>query len=154
MVVQILLVFALFTGLLIVADRFASRWTIEDPIDVAERRRARRAHRARSRRLPRARARRASRAQPPPPAPSRRPIQVVAADLRRLNRQLALVPSGSPLIRWKALWAAYDGVLVEAADMLEVQQDLAEQPPAGVVRDVERLRVQAALEGAGLVVHG
>jgi hypothetical protein len=155
MVVQILLAFAMFTGMLIVADRFASRWTVEDPITVAERRQAQRAHRALRRRVARVRLRRPSRPQPlAPSASSRRPIQVVAADLRRLSRQLALVPSGSTLVRWKALWAAYDGVLIEAAEMLEVPQDLAEQPPAGMARDVERLRVLAALEGAGLVVHG
>jgi hypothetical protein len=78
---------------------------------------------------------------------------VVAADLRRLSRQLALVPSGSTLVRWKALWAAYDGVLLEAAEMLEVPHELAEQPIAGVARDLERVRLLAALEGAGLVVR-
>jgi hypothetical protein len=45
-------------------------------------------------------------------------------------------------------------VLVEAAEMLEVPHELGEQPVAGVARDVERVRVLAALEGAGLVVHG
>jgi hypothetical protein len=78
---------------------------------------------------------------------------VVAADLRRINRQVALVPSGSTLVRWKALWAAYDGVLAEAAEMLEVPQEIADQP-AGIARDVERVRVLAALEAAGLVVRG
>ena len=38
--------------------------------------------------------------------------------------------------------------------MLEVPHELAEQPAAGVARDVERLRVLAALEGAGMVVRG
>jgi hypothetical protein len=78
---------------------------------------------------------------------------VVAADLRRLNRQVSLVPSGSTLVRWKALWAAYDGVLVEASEMLELTHELADQPP-GMARDIERVRVLAALEDAGLVVHG
>ena len=58
------------------------------------------------------------------PAPRGRPIQVVAADLRRLSRQLALVPAGATLVRWQALWAAYDGVLIEAAEMLEVPHEL------------------------------
>jgi hypothetical protein len=83
-----------------------------------------------------------------------RPIQVVAADLRRLSRQLSLVPSGSSLVRWKALWVAYDEVLTEAAEMLEIPNELGQQPPAGVARDVERVRLLAALEGAGLVVRG
>jgi hypothetical protein len=87
------------------------------------------------------------------PEPTRRPLQVVAADLRRLSRQLALVPAGAPLVRWRALWSAYDSVLVEAAEALEVSHALAEAP-VGMARDIERLRVLAALEGAGLVVRG
>jgi hypothetical protein len=82
-----------------------------------------------------------------------RPIQVVAADLRRLSRQLALVPAGAPLVRWQALWAAYDDVLIEAAAQLEVPHELP-AAPEGMARDLERLRLLAALEGAGLVVRG
>jgi hypothetical protein len=85
--------------------------------------------------------------------PTHRPIQVVAADLRRLSRQLALVPAGAPLVRWRALWFAYDAVLMEAAEVLEVAHDLP-GTPVGIARDIERLRVLAALEGAGLVVRG
>ncbi len=99
--------------------------------------------RASSRRRPRAQ-------RAPEPVP--RPIQVVAADLRRLSRQLALVPAGAPLVRWKALWAAYDDVLVEAAAQLGVPHDLT-GTPEGFARDFERLRLLAALEGAGLAVH-
>ena len=54
----------------------------------------------------------------PPPEPVRRPLQVVAVDLRRLSRQLALVPAGASLVRWKALWATYDDVLMEAAGLV------------------------------------
>jgi hypothetical protein len=156
LVVQILVAFGLFTCMLFLVDRWASRCTVEDAITVAERRHARRAHRAQQRRTPVIRRNRAARrgSQAPPDLTTRRPIQVVAADLRRLSRQLALVPSGSTLVRWKALWAAYDGVLVEAAEMLEVPHELGEQPVAGVARDLERVRVLAALEGAGLVVRG
>ena len=89
----------------------------------------------------------------PSPEPVRRPLQVVAADLRRLSRQLALVPAGASLVRWKALWAAYDDVLIEAADLLEVPHELPDAP-AGMARDLERLRLLAALEGAGLTVRG
>jgi hypothetical protein len=105
---------------------------------------------------PRARRRLSLRRHAPEPVvlPTSRPIQVVAADLRRLSRQLSLVPSGSSLVRWKALWVAYDEVLTEAAQMLEIPSDLAQQPPAGVARDVERVRLLAALEGAGLMVRG
>lgn len=87
-----------------------------------------------------------------PAEPDHRPIQVVAADLRRLSRQLALVPAGAPLVRWRALWFAYDAVLLEAAELLEVSHTLP-GTPAGMARDIERLRMLAALEGAGLVVR-
>lgn len=88
----------------------------------------------------------------PAPEPLCRPIQVVAADLRRLSRQLALVPAGAPLVRWQALWAAYDDVLREAAAQLGVPHELADTP-CGLARDLERLRLLAALEGAGLAVR-
>ena len=154
MLVPIMLAAVLFTALMVVADRFASRWTVEDPITLAERRRARRSRRrgvvrVRARWVPRART---GRPAPEPEPSTRRPIQVVAADLRRLVHQVALVPSGSTLVRWKALWAAYDGVLVEAAEMLELHEELAAQPP-GLARDIERVRVLAALEDAGLMVR-
>ena len=85
--------------------------------------------------------------------PLHRPIQLVAADLRRLSRQLALVPAGAPLVRWRALWSAYDAVLAEAAEALEVPHTLA-ATTVGIGRDIERLRLVSALEGAGLVVRG
>jgi hypothetical protein len=90
---------------------------------------------------------------PAGPAPVGRPVQLVAADLRRLSRQLALVPAGAPLVRWKALWTAYDAVLVEAAAQLDVPHELG-TTCLGTPRDIERLRVLAALEGAGLAVRG
>ena len=86
------------------------------------------------------------------PQPVSRPIQVVAADLRRLSRQLALVPAGAPLVRWKALWTVYDEVLAEAAEQLEVSHELS-TTCLGTPRDIERLRVLAALESAGLAVR-
>lgn len=156
LVVQILIAFAVFTTGLFFADKWASSCTTEDHIELEERRRAQRAARAQRRRTPvvrtRSRARRAGAFEPFAFA-ARRPIQVVAADLRRLNKQVSLVPSGSTLVRWKALWAAYDGVLVEASEMLELTHELGDQPP-GMARDIERVRVLAALEEAGLVVHG
>jgi hypothetical protein len=85
------------------------------------------------------------------PAGDRRPLQDVAADLRRLGRQLALVPAGAPMARRRALQAAYDDVLTEAAGMLAVPHALSEVPP-GRPRDVERLRVVCALRTAGLAV--
>ena len=90
--------------------------------------------------------------EPPLPPSARRPLQVVAADLRRLSRQLALVPAGASLVRWQALWAAYDDVLLEAADALEIPHELR-TAPNGLPREFERLRLITALEDAGLAVH-
>jgi hypothetical protein len=90
----------------------------------------------------------------PPLVAARRPLQAVAADLRRLDRQLALVPAGTSMVRWRALWTAYDGVLMEAAELLEVRHELGELPRLiSTERDIERLRVLAALEAAGLVLR-
>jgi hypothetical protein len=86
------------------------------------------------------------------PTPGRRPLQVVAADVRRLGRSLTLVPAGSPMARRRALAAAYDDVLIEAALLLEVAHGLRAVPD-GPARDLERLRLVAALENAGLAVR-
>jgi hypothetical protein len=86
------------------------------------------------------------------PEPLRRPLQVVAADVRRLARQIALVPAGAPMVRRRALAAAFDDVLVEAALLLEVPHELAALPP-GPAHDLERLRLRSALEQAGLAVQ-
>jgi hypothetical protein len=86
------------------------------------------------------------------PDPGRRPLQVVAADVRRLGRSLTVVPAGAPMVRRRALAAAYDDVLAEAALLLEVPHDLS-TTREGPARDVERLRLLAALEAAGLAVR-
>jgi hypothetical protein len=87
---------------------------------------------------------------PRPAARPRRPIEVVAADLRRLTGELAVVPGGGPIARRSGLLAAYDDVLVEAAELLEVPERLTTQPPA--TRELERRRLLALLEARGLVV--
>ena len=130
LVAQLTLAFALLAGLA-VGLTLADRWVAGG---LPRRHRLRRTRR-------------------PAPEPSRRPLQVVASDLRRLSRQLSLVPAGAPLVRWQALWGAYDRVLVEAAEQLEVAHELS-ATPVGMPRDIERLRVLAALEGAGLAVRG
>ena len=81
--------------------------------------------------------------------PVHRPVQQVAADLRRLARQLALVPAGAPVARRRGLQAAYDDVLAEAAALLEVPHAMT-LTPLGPARDAERLRLQAALAAAGM----
>ena len=84
--------------------------------------------------------------------PVHRPLQQVAADLRRLARQLDVVPAGSPQVRRRGFQAAYDDVLIEAAGQFAVPTTLGGLPP-GFPRDVERLRVETALAAAGLVVR-
>jgi hypothetical protein len=86
------------------------------------------------------------------PVTRRRPVQEVAADLRRLARELAGVPAGAPYLRWQALQTAYDRVLIEAAELLEVPHGL-DDLPIGTARDIERLRVVCTLEASGLVVQ-
>jgi hypothetical protein len=82
--------------------------------------------------------------------PVRRPLQLVAADVRRLTRELSMVPGGMPMARRRGLLAAYDDVLVEAAALLEVPHQLTATPPGN--RELERMRLLASLEAAGLVV--
>lgn len=86
-------------------------------------------------------------------SPQRRPLEVVAADLRRLDRQFSLVATRPTMVRWRGLWSAYDRVLAEAADLLEVPHTLSETP-VGLAQEIERLRVVTALEARGLVVRG
>jgi hypothetical protein len=89
-------------------------------------------------------------AQAPLPVRPRRPIELVAADLRRLNHELSMVPGGMPMARRRGLLAAFDDVLIEAAELLQVPHQLPAAPPAS--RELERMRLLAALEAAGLVV--
>jgi hypothetical protein len=86
------------------------------------------------------------------PEPLRRPLQVVAADVRRLGRSIGLVPAGAPMARRRALAAAFDDVLIEAELLLDVASDLR-TAPVGPARDAARLRLLGDLEEAGLAVH-
>jgi hypothetical protein len=88
----------------------------------------------------------------PRPARPCRPIEQVAADLRRLHRQLELVPAEASGARGRALLAAYDDVLGEAAALLDVPEALR-STPEGWDRDSERLQVETRLAGAGLRVR-
>ena len=85
----------------------------------------------------------------PPVEPPHRAIELVAADLYRLSRQLARVPAGAPQARRSGLQAAYDDVLIEAARLLEVPQTLGGLP-RGNARSAERRRVEISLAAAGL----
>jgi predicted NAD/FAD-binding protein len=81
--------------------------------------------------------------------PKRPPIQQVAADLRRLRRQLERLPKGASYVRVAGVQRAYDEVLVIACAELGVDTTLSETP-AGQQRDLERLRVEFMLGECGL----
>lgn len=88
----------------------------------------------------------------PPPAPTRPPIEAIGRDLRRLARELATVPSGTTQVRRRGLQLAYDAVLMSACAALEVEHRLLDSP-LGWTRDLERLRVESALESCGVRIH-
>ena len=79
----------------------------------------------------------------------RPPVERLAADLRRLSAASREVPRGTSHARHKGLLLAYDEVLGCACRALDVPHSL-DTLPAGLDRDLERLRVEAALESAGL----
>jgi hypothetical protein len=89
---------------------------------------------------------------PPPkpdPEPARRPLEDIAADLRRLGTALRDVPRGTSWARHLGVKLAYDDALGAAAQALDVPHALADLP-LGLDRDLERLRVEDALRAAGL----
>jgi hypothetical protein len=91
------------------------------------------------------------RVRPEPPAtvmPLRRPVEQVAADVRRLRA--AFRRDGLRFAKWEGTRLAYDAALSEAADTLEITHLLALLPP-GVERDNERARVERLLEQTGLL---
>ncbi len=85
---------------------------------------------------------------PAPVVPLHRPIELVGADVRRLRA--AFGQHGMRFAKYEGTRRAYDGVLAEAADSLELAHFLDVVPP-GVDRDLERVRVERLLEDAGLL---
>jgi len=79
-----------------------------------------------------------------------RPIEQLAADLRRLRVAVATDQQRSATHQL-ANRVAYDQLLMQACAMLEVRHDL-EKKTAGPERDIERIRVEAELERAGIVL--
>ena len=76
------------------------------------------------------------------------PIEQVAVDLRRLNREQRGGLSRSSK-RWTdAVLRAYDERLCVACECLGVRENL--RPLDGMDRDLERVRVESELEAAGL----
>ena len=79
------------------------------------------------------------------------PLERLAADLRRLRLVL-----GSDEHRSAAQQLgnrmAYDQVLIQACAMLEIEHELTDNL-AGMERDIERFRIEAELERAGVVLN-
>jgi hypothetical protein len=76
-----------------------------------------------------------------------RPIEDVAADVRRLRA--ALDRPGLTFAKWEGTRQAYDATLAEAADILGAEHRLLRLPP-GTLHDFERQRVERLLERSGL----
>ncbi len=86
----------------------------------------------------------------PPPVPAVPPIEQLAGDLRRLNRLRMGVATRSP-VWFNAVQRAYDEALRVACTQLGIDQYLDEV--SGVDLEVERLRVEGALQRAGLALR-
>jgi hypothetical protein len=78
------------------------------------------------------------------------PIEEVAANLRRLRAAVAGDANRSAAHQMGNR-LAYDRVLAQACDMLDVQHDLGLES-SGMERDIERFRLEAELERAGVVI--
>lgn len=85
----------------------------------------------------------------PPGPPTGPPIEKLAADLRRLRPEARSPRPGVRMAKQKGIVAAYDEALVATARTLEVPTTLADLP-VGLDREAERLRLEDALETAGL----
>lgn len=78
-----------------------------------------------------------------------RPIEVIVADARRLGPLIEHPPRGTSFAKLQGWRFAYDRVLTEACDALDIAHLLAVLPPSPE-RDSERMRVESALWLAGL----
>ncbi len=83
------------------------------------------------------------------PRPTTPPIERVAADARRLRRQLEALPKGTSFVRSIGVAHAYDQVLVLACQQLEIATALLSLPD-GRPRILERIRVEFLLGECGL----
>lgn len=86
---------------------------------------------------------------PLPPRPIGRPLEQVAADIRRLAVNMDSLAPRAPRARRLGVVMAYDDALAAACKQLDVRQNLTDLP-LGMDRDVERIRVESQLEYAGL----
>jgi hypothetical protein len=78
------------------------------------------------------------------------PIEQLAADLRRLRAILGTDAHRSAAHQMGNR-LAYDKLLMQVCEMLEIEHDL-EGESIGFERDIERIRVEAELERAGVIL--
>lgn len=83
--------------------------------------------------------------------PTGRPIEELAADLRRLYPAAHFPRPGVRMPKQRGVLMAYDQRLVETAEALGVASHLTDCPLEGYDRSAERLRLELALAEAGLV---
>ncbi|WP_434441880.1 hypothetical protein [Lentzea sp. E54] len=83
--------------------------------------------------------------------PDHRPIERIAADLRRVRRLRARFEPGASAAKKIGARQAYDALLVQACDALGVEHRLLSLPE-GMDREIERLRVEERLRDLGLSV--
>jgi|tagenome__1003787_1003787.scaffolds.fasta_scaffold20751060_2 hypothetical protein len=86
---------------------------------------------------------------PLPPMPDGAPLERIASDLRRLQPEARRHRQGTPQAKYRGVVAAYDDVLLDACRALEIPTPLAALPE-GLEREAERMRVEFALEQAGV----
>jgi hypothetical protein len=78
------------------------------------------------------------------------PIEEVAANLRRL-RGVVATDAHRSAAHQMGNRLAYDRVLIQACEMLDIEHDLTKES-SGLERDIERFRIEAELERAGVVI--
>lgn len=84
------------------------------------------------------------------PRPVGPPVERLARDVERIRRDVAGLDPACPQARRIGILAAYDDVLVDACRALDLPQTLPEEP-AGLGREVERLRIEDSLVTLGLI---
>lgn len=80
------------------------------------------------------------------------PVGELMDGLRRLSRELATLPAGTPWARQQGTQMAYDSLLVRLCGALEIDAHLV-TAPFGWARDLERLRLEEAVYAIGLRIH-
>jgi hypothetical protein len=83
------------------------------------------------------------------PVPRSRPLEAIAADLRRLGDRFHGLDPRASYIKTEAVRGAYDRVLAECCATLELTHLLGVLAP-GPERDTERRRVEGLLTDSGV----